>query len=360
MTSLFLVQNIFIYYIWINYHTTEIISCWLKHLLIVWISYIIIVLYVLSFVTLVHNCVCLISNYYLLFIIHYLIVVNNSSHFHGCCIIVTLRCISWATLKTISQLRTINTACIHTPYIHLHSTLQLCKLVPIFIIYLVLKNSLGSKIDLIVDLHWTYAALCLIHLIVDINHLTSILWKWIVKWIIVLYNPTASWILCCAIYVYLIIINSTFIFWLMHLLLLYSLVVLVLWYNTFALILNLLLAYPLNHIFIWFLGTFPRLALSLEIYWLIHIISIILLYWPTLSSPIVVYLLKLLLINRLWIIMLLYMIRLILIELSFWWKNIISIFFILIENTLLLLLLWHCPIIIFLYEYLVWCWIILI
>jgi hypothetical protein len=210
---------------------------------------------------------------------------------------------------------------------------------------------------LIVDLHWTYAALCLIHLIININHLTSILWKWIVKWIIVLYNPTTSWVLCCAIYVYLIIINSTFILWLLYLLLLNSLVVLVLWYNTFTLILNLLLSYP--HIFIWFLRTFPWLGLSLEINRLIHIISIILLNWSTLSSPIVIYLLKLLLIYRLWIIMLLYMIRLILIELSFRWKNIKSIFFILI-NTLLLLLLGHCTIIIFLNKYLVLCWIALI
>ena len=214
---------------------------------------------------------------------------------------------------------------------------------------------------MIVDLHWTYTSLCLVHLIIDIYHLTSILRKRIVKWIVVLPNPITCGVLCSAIYVYLIIIHSTFVLWLLYLLLLHSLVVLVLWYNTFTLILYLLLVHPLNHIFIRFLRTFPRLALRLKIYGLIHIITIVLLlYWSTLSTPIVVNLLKLLLIYWFWIIMLLNMIRLILIELSFWRKNIISIFFILIENTLLLLLLWNCSIIIFLYKYLVWSWIVLI
>ena len=214
---------------------------------------------------------------------------------------------------------------------------------------------------MIVDLHRTYASLRLIHLVIDIYHLASILRKWIVKWIVVLNNPITCRVLCSAIYVHLIIVHPTFVLWLLHLLLLKSLVVLVLRYDTFTLILYLLLVQTLNHIFIWFLRAFPWLALRLEIYWLIHIISIILLlYWTTLSSSIVVYLLKLLLIYRFWIIMLL--ILLILIELSFWRKNIISIFFILIEYTLLLLLglLRYCAIIVFLYEYLVWSWIVLI
>ena len=123
LASLFLVQNIFICYIWIDYHATEIISSWLNHLLIVWISKISVVLNVLSFETLVHNCICLVSYNYLFFVLHYLIVVKNSSYFHSCGIIIALRCVSWTTLKTISQLRAIDATCIHTPYIHLYSTL---------------------------------------------------------------------------------------------------------------------------------------------------------------------------------------------------------------------------------------------
>ena len=213
---------------------------------------------------------------------------------------------------------------------------------------------------MIVHLHGTYASLRLIHLIIDIYHLASILWKWIVKWIVIVDNPTTCWVLRCAIYVYLIIIHATFVLWNLHLLLLYSLIVLVLWYNTFALVLYLLLVYSLNSIFTRFLRALPWLALSLEIYRLIHVIPIILLlYWTTLTSSIVVDLLKLLLIYWFWITVLL--ILLVLIELSFWRKNIISIFFILIEYTLLLLLwlLRYCSSIVFLDKYLGWSWIVL-
>lgn len=141
-----------------------------------------------------------------------------------------------------------------------------------------------------------------------------------------------------------------------------SLIVLILWNYTFTLILNLCLIYALDIIFVRFLRCFSWLALVLKVYWLIQIIAaivLILLNWSSLSTSIVVNLLKLLLIYWFWVIMLLCWVILILIELSFWRKNVICIFLVLGEKTLLNLLLmrrlWYCSLVIILNIYLILC-----
>lgn len=151
-----------------------------------------------------HNCLSLILSNTWLFVISVLIIAY-CCHFHHSGIIVVLRCVSRTTLKTVSQLWTVYATGIHTSYIYLNSPLQLCKLAAIFRADLILKNSLRSQVHLIVYLHWTYAALSLIQLIIYIYHLTSVLRNGVIKRIILLNDSITCGILSSAVNVHLII-----------------------------------------------------------------------------------------------------------------------------------------------------------
>ena len=198
-----------------------------------------------------------------------ILIITNCCYFHHCGIVI-LRCVSRTTLKTVSQLRTVYAAGIQTSCIYLYSPLQLSKLAAVFRADLVLKNSLGSQVHLIVYLYRTYASLSLIHLIIHVYHLTSILGNGVIKWIILLDDSITSGVLGCAVNVYLVIWSGfVSILLQLYLLLLNSLIVLILWNSTFTLVLYLGLIYALNIIFVGFLRSFPLLALILKVDWLI-------------------------------------------------------------------------------------------